>query len=146
MCLDQAGMFQCENGHTVCIDHLTEEDKLRIEQPFKNKEEFIQELLKLKEKYADDEYWLKGVNELISEITDDNWEDVMRDDYIGNFTDGPNYGVSSLICPLCNFTSITDHDAKNYLLKALGQTKEQLIEILKNRFKTYDEFQTFIKG
>ena len=146
MCLTDAEMFMCENGHTICLSHLTEEEKELIDHPFKTKEEFIQTLNKFKETHSDSTYWPERVDKLLAEITDENWEDVVNESYMGNFNDGTNYGVPASVCPLCNFKDMTDDDMSAYLLKTLGQTKSEMLTVIKTRFKSYDEFQTFIKG
>jgi hypothetical protein len=134
MCLSDAEMFQCENSHTVCLRHLSEEEQGRINQPFKTKEEFIQKLNELK------------ADKLLTEITDDNWEDVVNESYMGNFTDGPNYDIPETLCPLCQFKDMTSDDMSAYLLKTLGQTKMEMVETIKTKFKLYTEFKKYLKG
>lgn len=142
--LSEAEMFQCINGHTICLNHLTEEEKESVNNPFKTKEEFIKAIMDSKD--GQNSYWNEKADELLAEITDENWEDLINERYIGNFTDGPNYDAPASVCPLCTFKDISGDDIGNYLLKVLGQTKEQLLETVKTKFKSYKEFQTFIQG
>ena len=146
MGLSEAEMFQCVNHHTVCLSHLTDEEKDLVEHPFKTKEEFIQALVTFKEENSESTYWSERVNNLLAEITDENWEDLVQEDFMCNFTDGSNYGVPASVCPLCNFKDIMSDDLSKYLMVVLGQTKEQVLETIKRRSKTYKEFKTFIDG
>lgn len=143
MGLEEAEMFECINGHAVCLNHLSDEERERVEHPFKTKEEFIQALIDFKETRTH-LYYDKIIDKLLLEITDENWEDLVNEEYM-DMTDGRNHGVPASVCPLCDFKDMTTDDMTKYLLKTIGQTKEQILEVIKTRFKTYKEFKTFIK-
>ena len=53
--------------------------------------------------------------------------------------------LPSRMCPLCQFKHLSDNDMIAYLLKKLNLTKEKILQEVKTKFKTYDEFVEFYK-
>ena len=134
--MEDAGMILCENGHTICESHLIEivKDKaftitkMNINDvSFENINEYIE-------------------GEEITEITDDNYERSL--DAINIYLDD-GCGENKVLpeqCPLCAFNGITDSDLTKSLLKLTEQTREEYVEAIKTKFKTYKEFLNFING
>ncbi len=154
LCLSEAGMYECENGHTFCEDEI-------VESP--NYKEFLQQAI------IDDE-------ELLSEL------DSMSEDELEDFAIDYEfrYYIPEKYCPICNFLAYSDYDMSAYLLKTKGIAREEvfkeikkvnkrrkklydseyilhvcskfnltekdLIDEVKNQFSTYKKFEEYLNG
>jgi hypothetical protein len=59
--------------------------------------------------------------------------------------DRPGYGIDVLCCPVCQLQTIRDRDMKQYLLKKVGLTEDQVAEEIRKNFKALQDLQNFIK-
>lgn len=118
MCLSEAGMFECENGHTFCEDEVT----IPV-----NYKDFLQEVIE------DNEELLK-----LDEIDEYELEDLAMD---YDFRDETPIEY----CPICSFQICKDNDIVKYLMKINNITKNEILEEIKNKFGTYEEFKKFIE-
>jgi hypothetical protein len=145
MSLSDAGMCECENGHTICTEHL---ENLNLKQELikyiSNELVEVEESIK---KYPNDSYYqrrsekCKITLEEILELNDDDYElEKIARDY--DFYDS----IPEECCPLCNFVGMTDNDMKNYLLIKNNTTEEKALKEIKNEFNNYDSFKKYIKG
>lgn len=48
-------------------------------------------------------------------------------------------------CPLCQLEVIRDDDLVNFLLQTVGKTREEMVNEIKERAKTLDQFRSFMK-
>lgn len=126
--LSDVGMVQCENGHVFCEEHLLGDIEIEDKRNFALSYEYISEEDKNK----------------IRNMTDDEFEDYFyeEDDVRYEFEDN----TPSKLCPLCNFKKMTNGDIKLYFLKKYNLTEEEIINNIKNEFKTYENFKKFIKN
>lgn len=129
MCLSDSGMMMCEQGHTICTDHLdsnitepSEELKLAVcmsdikaSSSFKNEDQRSEEIKIISE---DEDYLSDYYNELVGDK-----------------------GFSSVGCPVCQFDSLYEHDVFVYLMNTLHLTKDDLAQQLKVKFTTYSNFK-----
>jgi len=153
--LSEAGMYQCENGHTICEDEL-------FETP--NYKEFLQDAI--------DQEDIDLINKL------DDMDESELEDLSMNYEF--RYYLPEKYCPICNFTSYSASDMTSYLVKTKGITRDEvfaeikkinkrrkklydteyvqyvcqkfsltekdLIDEVKNQFNTYGMFKKFIRG
>lgn len=123
MCLSEAEMHYCDNGHTFCEDHTFAE----------NKELAIALLKNMKEKYIKFSYNKDKIPEIEEVLKAIGYEDY--DDYEQIFEEyelRDNYPVE--FCPICSHHHIREGEALDYALNKLGIKKEALfIEIINVR-------------
>jgi len=114
------GMFDCENGHTVCTKHAIGITKDRWS------DNFSEILLKqYKEKLA-----AKG------EDTDDIDEDDVHDSF---------YSTPAELCPICQMTAFRDEDMLAWCLKKLETKRGPAGLLIKTQYNTYQEFMEDVK-
>jgi hypothetical protein len=134
MCLSDADMVECQNGHTICEEHVLN----REEKP----EPTVEEARTKYKAWCKEENWRKGYLDDL-ELDDDEFMAVYED-FINDYES--DNGISEESCPICQFKISTTGDAASYLLKQLGMTKEQFAEKLKNEFGDYKKFKEYLKG
>lgn len=123
MCLSEAEMFECENGHTLCDEHMLEPT-----QEWLNK--YIYEI-KEACKISDEEFneWIKEQQIDLNNVTIDNIRELDHEFGCG---DSFRYDVPECLCPLCNFEELCMEDAMAYLLKTTSYTTEEVFEYVKS--------------
>jgi len=124
MGLRDAGMYQCENGHTICEGEVGSI----------NWKEFLQEVI------DQDDYTSDGVK-LIDELN--NMEDSELEDLAMDYDF--RYDMSQKYCPICNLSTYIDKDMLSYLLKSKELTSEDILNEIKIKFGTYDSFKEYLK-
>ena len=115
--LDEAEMFECENGHILCQEHM-------IDVP---REEMIEQILKI-------EYWDNKKKENFH-FTQDELEKKDDDELFHLLGDGCLYEMPECFCPICQFDEYSDDDMAAYLLKKYGLPKEDCFAIIKAKNK-----------
>lgn len=151
MCLEEAEMFQCVNEHTFCdygccnpivftkeqmLKHLTDWCKTWID---REEDEYYQqynhyhiEKAKKFSKKLEENYYL----------SEDTFEELKEDAYTAEIKDN-RYNIPSTFCKICNFEKLISEDCEGYLLRITNKTKEEVLEEIKTKFKTYDDFCNF---
>jgi len=170
LCLSEAEMFECINGHTICVEEMIEEYDLNNV----DKETKISLMLDFLT-YDEEKY------EKIKSGKFDNKEFEKIWDYVKENIEGEtDYNVPEKYCPICQMIDFSSLDLSLYLQKKTGYTKEQafakvkesnkrrkvlydneyvmfaiqesglqmsdIIEEIKDKFKTYKEFRNHIKS
>ena len=64
---------------------------------------------------------------------------------IGNCLNSTIQSVNIEYCPICSFQICKDNDIVKYLMKINNITKNEILEEIKNKFGTYEEFKKFIE-
>ena len=137
LCITDAEMYQCTNGHTFCEIHALEatpedvaadivrhaEIKLK-EYPSKWWEEALESAKQLQEK---EDLCMEDIEEYLEE-------------------DEGRYAWPSCFCPICNLEDLRDSDVKDYLLKKAGMTKEELVSSVKAEFNNINNLMAYLKG
>jgi hypothetical protein len=145
MSLSEAGMYECENGHTFCSDHMVKDiewlevvKKLISNDVIYNKESI--------EKYPEStEYYTKRMEEAkellleLSEKDEDELEE-LADEY--EF----RYSVPEEYCPLCSFVNVTDNDMRSYLLAKHHESHDEALKEIREKFDNYSDFKEFCGG
>ena len=144
MGLEEAEMYECENGHTFCISHANKSlDDLDDGMKFKLVAEYAvgrhYEIKDDKDRkiLIDKEikkFWEKTSKEEMLEL----FEDEEYDDDIKS-----GYSVPKEICPICSMTEFSDSDLLEYLIKKMNHPKEDILKEIREKFSTYDEFKKF---
>lgn len=123
MCISEAEMLQCVNGHTFCADEaireLTREEmiKLILENSYNSATE---QDLKEESEYV-----------LFDEATESGWN------------------VPECMCPICQFIEYSEQDLSAYLLKEYGVPRDEVFaevkQLNKRRKKLYEnEYITYV--
>ena len=123
MCLSEAEMYECQNEHCFCYEH---------EIDVKVTREIIIEMLKKDNSYTHD--WKKREINMLESMNEEELSEWWEGEGI------EEYGVPSEMCPVCNFQSFTNNDLLMFMLCETKKTKKEYREIMKKKFKNYDEF------
>lgn len=125
--LEDAGMYECKNGHTFCGQH---KDDLDLD--------LLKNLVRQNEhinKHIDEE-----TKQAIDNMSKDEIFDLLEDYDIND-----RYEYPEEFCPLCNFKHIANRDKLLYVIKLTGLTQEQITEQMA-RFETYGQFKSYLNG
>lgn len=125
MCLSEAYMFECVNGHIFCTDEAIENTDEVIKLIFD--QELHLEKNNGREDYTEEELR--------------SWE---FEKLVRFYSDG-YYDVPECICPICQFEHYTDRDMVEYLLKKYNLKEEDVLRDWKLLFKNYDNFEKYLK-
>lgn len=133
--MEDAEMFNCQNGHTVCYSHILLNDGW--------------DRIKITEKYFDlaDEQerndaasytfhgttWDQLTESQLQEVYSDSWNDLNLE-----------YDVPKELCPICQLQYISTREITEYLLAKEGKSSFGIQEEVKNNFLSYDDFRLFI--
>lgn len=134
MGLDDAGMYECENGHTFCEDHIVSPS---LEQVYDYvKKHFNEESLEfLSEKTLFDENMMpyeldeKSFKEAVFELLNDEY----------------GYDIPEMYCPICNLNHISEETLLIYLCKKVGINKKELEEEIRKNYSSLREFSEALK-
>ena len=131
--LSEAEMYECQNGHVFCESHV-EEDL--------NDLEIIKKVILKK----DDKFYKQEKEELLKMI-DDGVDDA---EIIDNFSDyGLNgdgrYQFPEEYCPVCQLKVLLSKDINDYLLNKVAQTKEDVENEIREKFKNLKELKNSLK-
>jgi hypothetical protein len=134
MCRSEAGMVECENGHTFCESHEIASELSVHDQR-----------TKLLNNVEASSYYKTHPREKAVELdTIRNYtEDEVRESY-NELADDDGHAPES--CPICMFKDLDENAALYYLLNKTGLTKQTLLEELKAKFPTYVDFKKFVDG
>lgn len=125
MGLTDADMYECENGHTFCVEEALEASPEQLmayilENGY-NKAEYNDG-----EEYSEEELNLMDEESLISIAAEDD-----------------NFGIPECMCPICNFIEFSKKDMKRYLMKKYSVPEEEAFAAVKaknkRRKKLYDQ-------
>lgn len=138
MSYSEAGMCECENGHTICNDHLLEinwHKKLKSE---------LKESLQNYSQWQDDDYYVKKCNEIKEMLEEMNEysEEECKEIYLNEY----DSVVPHECCPICSFKKLTDSDMAKYLLTKYKLTDKDVVKEVKNNFSDYNDFNKYING
>ena len=124
MVLDEAEMYQCVNGHTICEEGVLEDIDFK---------DFLKSLTEV--------YNLER-GEDIDELDDDEAQDLA-------FSNELRYSLPERYCPICQFVHYSSEDMVSWLVKTRGISKDEVFEeikkVNKRRKKLYDnEYINFV--
>lgn len=123
MCLSEAEMFECENGHILCDEHM-----LQPTQEWLN--EYIYKIKESRE--LTDEEFNKLVKEQQIDLNNVTKDDIRELDCRFGYNEVFRYNVSEHLCPLCNFEELCIEDAMEYLKKTTSYTIDEVFKYIKS--------------
>lgn len=146
--IEDADMYECENGHVLCRYHFNKEfDKNDVYKAVKRR--FIDDIysksavyggpirkLNVKDRASAIRDLRKGLRELEETMRKDGDILEFAEDWI-NFS----YELPYELCPVCNFKILTNTDGYKYLLKMTGMTEEELLNKISEEYDSYDDFR-----
>lgn len=130
MCLSDAEMMECVNGHTFCCDESL---------PKPAKEEMIKMII---ENEWNKDAWSSDLKDYKDYSEDELL--VMEEDELWGFCceDSGCYEVPECVCPICQFIEYSEYDLSAYLLKQYGVPREDVFaevkKLNKRRKKLYE--------
>lgn len=123
--LDDCGMFECENGHVLCQEHMI---------PM-SREEQINVILKNK-------YWNEETDEYDYVYSREELESMDDDDLFRTMIYDEYYEVPECLCPICQFHEYSEVDTAMYLRSEYKVPKSEVFKHIKaknkRRRKLYD--------
>ncbi len=145
MSLSDAGMCKCENGHTICIDHLEEDIDFKeylnitLKSLIGDYKEFVK-------RHPDDSYYIRSLHNYESDF--DRLGKIDDQDELKDLAQSYEFfdSIPAKYCLLCTFQDITADDTESYLLKKFELSKRDVINEVKSKFKDYESFKNYIKG
>lgn len=123
---DEAGLFGCERGHTFCGDHIVGR--------FESKDF----LAHMKGEWNGEK---KKFNMTLDEFLNDE-----EDNDDGPYNDEGRHEIPSCWCPLCSLEKVSSDDMLRYLSKISGKSFAQHTDDIRERFKTFEEFNDFLRA
>lgn len=143
MSLSDAGMLECESGHTFCeneIVEISDTEKTSIYQ------KTIKNMIVQYSDY-DGDYWkgrVECLKELLGRIDEDIQEEGLiteeLEEEIRDEIDWYEY-VPSDYCPICTLKHFIPEEMLAYLLNKEGISSEKLEEEIRKNFKDYKAFK-----
>ena len=133
MCLEDAEMMECVNGHTFCCDEALKPAK----------EELIKIILENewnKSVWDSDTYECRDFTE--GELFTIHEDDLRSDFCVKN--DG-YYNAPECICPICQFKEYSKGDMIEYLLKEYNLNPSEILKSWKEKFGTYKKFKEWLE-
>jgi hypothetical protein len=123
MCLSDAQMYECENGHTVCECHvdINWEKLVRdlISDDIESNKKWTEKYPENSQTYIDENIAKELMLSRLNEMPEDELIDLANDyDFESS--------LPQKFCPLCNFTSMTSDDMKKYLLDKFDLSEEYI--------------------
>lgn len=121
--LREAEMVECENGHTLCQEHVLEASQEQLR-------EILDRVCKGENISQEDvNKYFEDSGQSIDDLNFDVINDISREYGYG---DGLIYSLPECLCPLCNFEELCMEDAMSYLLKTTPYTTKEVFEYVKS--------------
>ena len=121
---DRGDSYTCERGHTFCPESIRKLTK-------KERKELI--------KYLKDSYEITEYDEFIKDdMTEFDDDEIIALCYEGGFE------IPSVFCKVCMLELPTTWDKYLYTLRLLGKTDVDIMNEIKEKFKTIDEFEEYL--
>ena len=124
MCISDAEMYQCENGHTFLREYAVE---------FNDKDVYLKRMEQSLEYSIEHERSdVEEIRKIIEQIKDGTYEDFDELDYEYDLEMDYEYPAEG--CPICQMKHIRDEDMLAYLLKKNGMTRYDVHKELEENF------------
>ena len=131
-----ADMEECVNGHLFCTSHKTK----NIGQP--SVEKMRATLLEYEKEKDTHKWWTQEQKDAEILAIEKEADEKIAGRYEDFHADN---GVSEEVCPICSFNMLTKDMKYLFLLKRVGMTPSELEKHIKDNFKSYKEFEEFLK-
>lgn len=151
LAIEDADMYECENGHVLCRYHFNGEfDKNDVYKAIKRR--FIDEIYSRSAIYGTiKKSNIKARASMIRNLLKDlkELEEIMKKngDILEFAEDRINfsYELPYELCPVCNFKMLINTDGYKYLLKITGMTERELLNKISKEYNSYDDFRKFLQ-
>lgn len=138
MGITEAGMVECENGHTFCESHLIKPT---------NKEKFMY----LNKKSPKSKTLIRQnlsesvLDNLLKEVIplEDDDERNLDIESLDDLTFDP-YCYPALFCPICNLKELPNDYKLRYLLKKLSKTNKMVMDDITQEFDSYEDLINYL--
>ena len=141
MCASEAGMCECENGHTFCTDHKLDLNqgelidyclkKIDAHKGSSYCKDEVVELTNLLEKFKQQDCEDEDVEREIMEVLENKWD--------------IEYSIPEQICPICSLEFIPTGTILAYILKRDGIESNTIESEIRKLFKTDGEIWEHIR-
>ena len=140
MTLMDAEMVECERGHVVCNECMNE-----LTGEIDERERMIAYLKRVLDRSEKYEYRRDDIPQikLLLEGLEDNEIDIIDNVNESGFMEEYEYGVPSDFCPVCQMKRVLDDDMLKYLLQKFNIKKDDVIDEIQTKFKTFEEFNNY---
>lgn len=128
LCITDAEMLQCRNGHTLCISHMKEGNPIDIPRSTEEKKQIL-----LKSGFADS----------VKELEDGDIDGL--DDLYDDWKSEAHYEIPPEMCPFCCLNQVTDELLLLYMFKTLETTRDEVVEIIRKKYTTCKDLETDVK-
>jgi hypothetical protein len=151
--LEEAGMYQCENGHTFSeqflIEEITLEQKRQWLMSSNHGMDYCYKVALRHQKDYDEKYTLERAQELKKEhnrLIGAMSESEVEELYEEAAEEEGRYDIPSILCPICQMKEFTTDHLFKYLRLSRGITKKEIISEVLANFKNFDSFSEFLSG
>lgn len=133
---------QCDCGHEFLAEYLLPSEEIERDISTEGLRADLLTIFENDEDEAKTKLIQKADEETISELSED-YADELESLYESS---DEGYDIPSSRCPLCQFKEIQWNDLANYLMTKHNEEYENVLNEIKNKFKTYKDFQEYIKS
>jgi hypothetical protein len=141
MCLSEAEMYECENGHTFCKSHVL--DDIRKKEWLRRRLNENLEFYDKRSKSALDTWERRQVAQDKKSLADlDGMDEGEIEELAEEWEWGSQLGEEA--CPICQFHTVTTRDVARYLKKKHGVEDDSLRLNLKEEFGSYKAFREYL--
>ena len=144
MCLSDAHMVQCVNGHTMCEHHCVDDFDLLEKCKTYIKNEIIKQQNYIKEQPSRSSCYM-SIDDMLTEeeINELGYEALLE--YSDNFDLSFRYSFPEELCVFCNLEDVPNDTVVRLLLKDNNITKSQLAALIKKRFDNNKNLQEYLR-
>ena len=143
--LEECCMFECENNHIICQYHDKNWEEKKHNQEIINKEvekwfdEEKEHMICFRKEYG------FHIDDYKNKEDRDPTDEEVKERIVNGYKEGYIDSVPEEYCPLCNLTSISDHDLIWFLCDKFNIKREQVPQMIKDEFGTYKNFNKKIR-
>lgn len=120
MCIEEAEMVECENGHEICQYHI-EPDMEKLKDDYCKKEftAMFNEDDDLYNKFKEED---ESKEDCLTRLLEDDVDEIIR--YVDTYD--LYYNLPAEFCPICNHDVVKDSEVIDFATQKLGVTREEL--------------------
>lgn len=143
LCLSDAGMYECENGHTFKEEYLVDADDAVIEGMTSDMRYALEDLCG----YVKDDDFDDNATNVANSYSVDKAELLRQYEahngsyYVDEDEDDDRYSIKACRCPICTMTEFNDYELVSYLIAKMGKTRKEVEdEVRKETGRDYDKY------
>ena len=141
MSLDDAGMYQCENGHVFLAEYIENFDEENMKREYvKSRLNKIPDIKWMSEERKAEEIEL--LNEALAIEDEDDFEEFANSN---DLFDEYEYSITSNMCPVCTFKHLIPEVIAEFLMLTAHANKSAVSEMIKTDYNNYTDMLRDIK-